>query len=301
VSGQAIARAGFVALVGRPNVGKSTLVNRLLGTDIAITSRRAQTTRHRLLGIHTAGGAQAVYVDTPGINPRGARALGRQLNRTAQAALEDVDLIAMVVQGTHWTPADEYVLARVREAPAPAVAIVNKVDLVHPKEALLPQLERLGALGHFREIVPVSARSGANMERLTAVVAALLPQGGPMFPPGQLTDRGPAFFAAEAVREQLMRHLGDELPYACTVEVEQLEEQPHGRTYVGAVVWVERAGHKAIVIGHGGQMLRAIGTEARHALARRWDKPVELRLHVKVRAGWTDDEAALRAFGYTDG
>lgn len=294
-----VTRAGQVALVGRPNVGKSTLLNRLVGQDLAITSRRAQTTRHRLLGIHTEHSAQAVYVDTPGINPRGARALGRQLNRAAQGALAGVDLVMMVVQGTHWTDADAYVLERVREAGIKAIAVVNKVDLVHPKSALFEALARLDGFGVFVEIVPVSAQTGSNIARLVQVVTALLPPGEALFPVDQVTDRGSAFFAAEAVREQLMRRLGDEVPYASTVEVEQCAVD-NGRLVVHAIVWVERPGHKAIVIGKGGQMLKVIGTEARLALARRLDRPVELRLYVKVREGWTDDTAALRAFGYDE-
>lgn len=300
MTGPEVTRAGFVALVGRPNVGKSTLLNRLVGENLAITSRRPQTTRHRLLGIRTTDGAQTVYVDTPGINPRGARALGRQLNRTAQAALEGVDLVLMVVQGTHWTEADAYVLAALQAVSVPAIAVVNKVDLVRPKSALLEQLARLDGFGRFAEIVPVSAQRGTNLERLEGAVRAGLPEGEALFPPEQVTDRGRTFFAAEAVREQLMRRLGDELPYACAVEVEQLGETD-GRLYVGAVIWVERPGHKAIVIGRGGQMLRAVGTDARLRLRQRFGCPVELRLWVKLRENWSDDAAAVRAFGYGDG
>lgn len=295
-----ITRSGFVTLIGRPNVGKSTLLNRLVGQKVSITSRRPQTTRHRLLGIRNADGVQAVYVDTPGINPRGARVLGRHLNRTAQGALEGVDLILFLVQGTHWTDADQFVYDRVCATAAPALAVINKVDLVQPRSAVLPVLQRLSALGRFAEVVPVSARTGSNVETLARVVGRYLPEGGELYPQDQLTDRGQDFMASEVVREKLMRRLGDELPYACAVGIEALEHAD-GRTDISAVIWVERPAHKAIVIGKGGAMLKAIGSEARADLERMWGSHVMLRLWVKVRVNWSEDEAAMRLLGYGDG
>ncbi|WP_372722732.1 GTPase Era [Immundisolibacter sp.] len=292
-----VERAGYVAIVGRPNVGKSTLLNRLVGQKLAITSAKPQTTRHRLLGIRTEDGIQAVFVDTPGMHPDEGRALNRYLNRTATGALEGVDLVLVVLQGTHWTQQDQRVVELVKAGGQPAVAVVNKVDLVTDKAALLPQLERLGAQGCFSEIVPVCARKGSGIDRLVQVVGRLLPEGGPLFPTDQVTDRSQSFLAAEIVREKLMRHLHQELPYVCTVSIESFDEQPSG-TEIGAVIWVERASHKGIVIGKGGTMLKQIGSEARLDLETLLETHVFLRLWVRERSGWTDDDLALRTLGY---
>jgi GTP-binding protein Era len=292
-----IERAGYVAIVGRPNVGKSTLINRLVGQKLAITSPKPQTTRHRLLGIRTEGGVQAVFVDTPGIHPGQGRALNRYLNRTATGALEGVDLALMVVQGTQWTADDQRVLELVKASGRPAVAVVNKIDLLPNKAALFPQLEQLGAQGCFTEIVPVSARKGSNVERLMQIVGRLLPSGGQLFPEDQVTDRSLSFMAAELVREKLMRHLHQELPYVCTVGIESFDEQP-GRTEISAVIWVERPSHKGIVIGKGGAMLKQIGSEARADLEKLLETHVFLQLFVREKSGWTDDDVALRTLGY---
>lgn len=292
-----VERAGYVAIVGRPNVGKSTLLNRLVGQKLAITSPKPQTTRHRLLGIRTEGGVQAVFVDTPGIHPGEGRALNRYLNRTAAGALEGVDLVMMVVQGTHWTADDQRVLELVKASGRRALAVINKIDLVPDKAELLAQMQRLGDAGCFAEIVPVSARKGSNVERLADVVGRLLPAGGPLFPEDQVTDRSLSFMAAELVREKLMRHLHQELPYVCTVAVESFVEEPQ-RTEISAIIWVERPSHKGIVIGKGGAMLKQIGTEARADLEKLLETHVFLQLTVREKSGWTDDDVALRTLGY---
>ena len=292
----AVERAGTVAIVGRPNVGKSTLLNRLVGQKLAITSPKPQTTRHRLLGIRTEDGVQAVFVDTPGIHPGEGRALNRYLNRTAAGALEGVDLV-MIVQGTHWTADDQRVLELVKASGRRALAVINKIDLVTDKAALLPQMERLGAAGCFAEIVPVSARKGSSVERLADAVGRLLPAGGPLFPQDQVTDRSLSFMASELVREKLMRHLHQELPYVCTVAVESFTEDA-GRTEISAIIWVERPSHKGIVIGKGGAMLKQIGSEARADLEKLLETHVFLQLTVREKSGWTDDDVALRTLGY---
>ncbi|WP_372695232.1 GTPase Era [Immundisolibacter sp.] len=292
-----VQRAGYVAIVGRPNVGKSTLLNRLVGQKLAITSSKPQTTRHRLLGIRTEDGVQAVFVDTPGIHPGRGRALNRYLNRTATGALEGVDLVLMVVQGTHWTAEDARVLELVKASGRPAVAVINKIDLVPDKAQLLAQMERLGAAGCFAEIVPVSARKGSNVDSLAQVVGRRLPPGEALFPEDQVTDRSLSFMAAELVREKLMRHLRDELPYVCTVAVESFVEQPE-QTEISAIIWVERPSHKGIVIGKGGAMLKQVGTEARADLEKLLETHVFLQLVVREKSGWTDDDVALRTLGY---
>jgi len=306
-------RCGFVALVGRPNVGKSTLLNALLGRKLSITSPKPQTTRHRIRGVDTGPGHQAIYVDTPGWHrPRG-RGLGRALNRAmvraAQAALGDVDLILLVVEALRWTELDEGILVLAREArgpegrPVPLVAAVNKVDRVPDKRRLLPYLDELSRRAPFEAIVPVSATRGTHLDRLKEEVRRLLPEGPPLFPPGQLTDRDPGFLAAELVREQLMRRLGEELPYRVAVEAESLREE-EGREgpllRVRAVIWVERESHKPIVIGKGGAVLKEVGQRARLEMERLFGRRVHLGLWVRVREGWSDDERLVRRLGIED-
>lgn len=289
---------GYAAIVGRPNVGKSTLMNRILGQKISITSRKPQTTRHRILGIKSAAGSQAIYVDTPGLHKAGNKALNRYLNQAAGAALKDVDVVLFVVAGTKWTEEDDNVLARLKQAATPVILVVNQVDRLQ-KEALLPHLHRLSELMAFRSIVPVSAKTGENVEQLEQEVEKLLPQSPPFFPDDQITDRSMRFIAAEIVREKLTRQLGQELPYELTVEIEAYEAE-EGLTTIHALIWVARPGQKAIVIGKGGKALKKVGEQARRDLETLLAQKVLLKLWVKVKAGWSADERALRSLGYTD-
>jgi len=290
-------RAGMITLLGRPNVGKSTLVNRLLGRKISITSRKPQTTRHRILGIKTTPRAQFVYIDTPGIHSAARRALNRYLNRTALHALEGVDLCLLVVEALRWTGEDSRVLERLAEYRSPCLLVINKVDRVADKTRLLPFLEAVHGRAPFRETVPVSARKGLNLERLEEVIYRLLPESGHLFPAEQWTDRDEPFVAAELIREQLVRLLADELPHRLSVQIERFSRE--GATLdIGALIWVERPGQKAIVIGSGGRTLKSAGTRARAAIEQLFGCHVRLELWVKVRPGWSDDDQALRRFGY---
>lgn len=292
-------RAGYVALVGRPNTGKSTLLNYLVGQKLSITSRKPQTTRHQILGIRSEAGWQAVYVDTPGMHQGGERAINRVMNRAARAVLGDVDVIIMVVDRTAWTDEDERVLEQVSDSGVPVILAVNKVDLLADKRVLLPHLEALSQRADFAAIVPLSALREVNLDELDAEVLKRLPEGDFFFPEDQVTDRTERFLAAEIVREKITRQLGDELPYATAVEIEEFAEDG-GVLHISALILVERRGQKRIVIGEGGSRLRAIGTEARKDMERLFDQKVMLRLWVKVRAGWSDDERALKSLGYDE-
>lgn len=291
-------RSGYVAIVGRPNVGKSTLLNHLLQYKISITSRRPQTTRHAILGIHTVENAQVVYVDTPGLHTNGKRAMNRYMNRTAAAALEDVDAVIFVVEATRWTEEDENVLDRLKQIRAPVFLVVNKVDQIKNKKQLLPIIENLAVKRHYEDIVPLSALRGDQVSTLENAVIGVLPEGEFLYPEDQVTDRSERFLVAEIVREKLTRHLGKELPYALTVEIEQFEVEG-ALVRIGAIIWVERDGQKAIVIGKGGQLLKKVGELARIDMETLLGRRVFLRLWVKVREGWSDDERALRSLGYT--
>ncbi len=292
-------RTGYVAIVGRPNVGKSTLLNRILGQKLSITSRKPQTTRHQILGIKTEGDVQVVYVDTPGMHKHQEKAINRYMNKAATTAVKDVDLILMLVDRTRWTEEDEMVLQAVKSQRAPVVLVVNKVDFVREKEELLPVLQELSSRHKFDQIIPVSAKTGHNVERLENLIESYLPENQYFFPEDQITDRSSRFLAAELVREKIMRQLGDELPYAMTVEI---EEFVHTGTLIeiSALILVERASQKAIVIGDGGYRIKQIGQEARKDMEQLFDCKVMLKLWVKVKAGWSDDERALRSLGYDD-
>lgn len=292
-------RCGYVAIVGRPNVGKSTLLNRMIGQKLAITSHKAQTTRHSILGIKTADKGQLLFVDTPGLHERGSSALNRYLNRAARAALADVDVVLLVVEALRFTREDELALKAAAESGAAVVAAVNKVDRVADKQALLPYLQDLGARHDFADIVPVSAKRGEQLDVLEDVLLALLPQAEPLFPADQITDRSERFFAAELLREQLTRRYSQELPYRTTVEIERFEDEG-GRYLIHALVWVERESQKAIIIGHGGEALKAAATQARRAMQDLFGCPVHLEVWVKVKQSWSSDEAALASLGYGD-
>ena len=290
---------GYVALIGRPNVGKSTLLNQLLGQKLAITSHKPQTTRHRILGIKTTAEGQILYVDTPGIHQRGGKAMNRYLNRTAMTSLMDVDALLFVVQAMQWTDEDEAVLVAVKRSGKPAIAVVNKVDSLKNREQMLPYLAELGERHAFAAIVPVSARVGTNCEPLEHEVLKLLPEGELVYPEDQLSDRSGRFFAAELIREQLMRRYHNELPYALTVEIERFEEQ-EDMYRIGAVIWVERDSQKGIIVGKGGQSLKAAATAARQAMQEFFDCRVHLDLWVKVKGSWSTDEASLHDLGYNE-
>ena len=291
-------RAGIVALAGRPNVGKSTLVNALVEQKVSIVTAKPQTTRHRILGIVTRPAAQVVLVDTPGLHTAARRALNQYMNRTAASAVADADLALFLVEGTRWTGEDQAALDRLLRIGRPMIAVVNKIDKVRPTERLLPFLAELGKRAPFLEIVPVSALRGTNLKRLLEVVAAHLPPGPPLYPADQVTDRSERFLAAEIVREKLTLALSAELPYGLSVEVEAYEVAPDGRVSIAAVIWVEREGQKAIVIGEKGERLKGVGRAARLELKRRLSVPVHLELWVKVKQNWADDERALRSLGY---
>ena len=296
-------RCGSVAVVGRPNVGKSTLVNALVGAKVSIVSNRPQTTRHRLLGIATVEGGQLLLVDTPGLH-RGegrfkASAMSRVMNRAARGALEDVDAALMVVEAGRWDEEDSLVFKVLSDAGIPVVLAVNKVDRLKDKSALLPFLAQVAQGRDFAAIHPVSALKRKGLEAMVRDLLALVPEAPPVYAEDEITDRSQRFLAGELVREQLMRQLGDELPYATTVEIERFAEDGE-LLRIGAVVWVEREGQKPIVIGKGGARLREIGSKARQHMERLFGRKVFLETWVRVREGWSDDEAALKAFGYGD-
>ncbi|MFZ7275541.1 GTPase Era [Avibacterium avium] len=291
---------GFIAIVGRPNVGKSTLLNKILGQKISITSRKAQTTRHRILGIQTEGPYQAIYVDTPGLHIEEKRAINRLMNRAASSAIGDVDLIIFVVDGTHWNADDEMVLNKLRRAKAPVVLAINKIDNIKDKEDLLPFITEISQKFDFKAIIPISAQRGNNVQELEKIVRESLREGVHHFPEDYVTDRSQRFMASEIIREKLMRFMGEELPYSVTVEIEQFKTNERGTYEINALILVERDGQKKMVIGNKGQKIKVIGTEARADMERLFDNKVHLELWVKVKSGWADDERALRSLGYME-
>lgn len=292
-------RCGFIAIVGRPNVGKSTLLNHLLGQKLSITSRKPQTTRHKILGIVTQNNTQAIYVDTPGMHKRETRAINRYMNKEAQSALKDVDLILFVVDGLKWTPDDDLVLEKLQYTDTPVILVLNKVDTVADKTVLLPYVETLSQKRNFSEIIPLSALKGHNLPELHELVGRYLPYAPPMYGEEQITDRSQRFLAAEIIREKIMRQMGDEVPYDLTVQIEGFKIEGH-LYRIDATILVERDGQKAIVIGEGGQKLKSMGKSARLDMEKLFDAKVMLTLWVKVKGGWSDDERALKSLGYGD-
>ena len=291
-------RCGFVAIIGRPNVGKSTLLNHILGQKISITSRKPQTTRHQILGVKTTATAQVIYVDTPGIHNRRSTAINRYMNRAASSVLGDVDLILFVVQALQWTEEDEVVMNRLRDVDVPVMLVVNKIDKLDDKDALLPYIEKLTAMREFDAVVPLSALHAQNITALEADVHQRLPENGPFFPEDQITDRNVRFLSAEIIREKLVRELGAELPYTTTVEIERFEEG-EAITRIYATIYVETRGQKTIIIGRKGSRLKSIGTKARIDIEKMLDTKVYLELWVKIREGWSNDERALASLGYS--
>jgi GTPase len=289
--------SGFAAFAGRPNVGKSTLLNALIGHKISIVTPRPQTTRHRLIGLLNLPDAQIAFVDTPGMHRGPRRALNRAMNRTASAALSDADVVLFMVEALSWSDEDELALRRARESQRPVIAVVNKIDRVRPRTRLLADLRQLSERHGFIAIVPVSAQKGENLTELVRVIAAALPPGPAGFPLDQITDRTEAFRIAETIREKLTLELVEELPYGVAVEIEQMGAEPDGRRSISAAIWVDRPGQKPIVIGAGGQRLRRVGRAARLELNRLLGERFHLTLWVKVRAGWADDARALRQLG----
>jgi GTP-binding protein Era len=290
-------RCGFAAIVGRPNVGKSTLLNALLGQKISIVSPKPQTTRHRILGILTRPDAQVIFVDTPGLHAGARRAMNRHMNRAALASLHDADVNLFVVEALRWTEEDQRVLDELLKQERPIILVLNKADKVFPKERLLPFIDELNRRASFAEVVPLSALKHSNIEQLPATIASYLPESPPHFPEDQVTDRSQEFQAAEIVRVKLTLRLRQELPYGVTVVIEQFKEE-EGRLLINAVIWVERSGQKAIVIGNAGEQLKEVGRAARIEMNELFKRPVHLELWVKVKENWSDNETALRQLGY---
>ncbi|MBT8148990.1 MAG: GTPase Era [Pseudomonadales bacterium] len=290
---------GYVALLGRPNVGKSTLLNRMLGQKISITSRKPQTTRHRIIGIDTDAQYQTVFVDTPGVQRKHDSAMHRYMNRAATSTIEDVDVIIFMVDRLVWTAEDEYVVQSIREAKAPVILAINKVDMLVEKNRLLPHIQELSGKFAWADVVPVAAKTGYNLEPLQSAIRKRLPEQEHFYAAEQVTDRSERFLAAEIIREKIMRSMGDELPHKVAVEIEQYEVSARLAT-IAAIIWVEREGQKKILIGRQGEKLKAIGSRAREDIEQMVECKVMLKLWVKVKSSWSDDERMLKSLGYTE-
>ncbi len=295
---ESLNHCGYVAIVGRPNVGKSTLLNQILGQKISITTRKPQTTRHQILGIKTTEEAQVVYVDTPGIHRGSKKAMNRYMNKAAASVINDVDVVVFVVDGLHWEEDDQAILEKLKQVDAPVILALNKLDKLGDRTELLPHIQQLSEKMSFREVIPVSASKGENVESLEATVTVLLPASPPFFPEDQVTDKSERFVAAELVREKLMMRLGQEVPYSITVEIEQFKLKKDV-LHINALIWVERENQKMIVIGKKGEMLKAVGKQARIEMEAMFEQKVFLQLWVKVKDKWADDERALQNLGYT--
>lgn len=304
-------KSGFVAIVGRPNVGKSTLMNHILGQKLSITSRKPQTTRHKIVGIDSREKSQAVFVDTPGMHKKEVRAINKMMNRAAHSALRDVNLVLFVVDAEKWTPNDDLVLEKLKNADMPVILVINKIDTLENKNKALPLILERQKLMNFAEIVPVSALRGANLDHLRDTIESYLPFQPPLYSLDQLTDRSERFLASEVIREKIMRQLGEELPYDLTVQIESFKiedavmNEKTGRmksacTYIDATIFVDRQGQKAIVIGEKGAKLKKIGMDARADMEKMFEQKIMLTLWVKVKGGWSDDERALKSLGYSD-
>lgn len=293
-------KCGYVALIGRPNVGKSTLMNHLLKQKISITSRKPQTTRHSIVGINTTEAGQAIYVDTPGMHDNQKRALNRHLNRTAETTLLGVDVIVWLLDGLFWHDYDEVIFKKLEQAGLPVILAVNKVDKLAEKDAVLAFFAEAQQRFPFAHLVPISALKKTNLAVLDGLIMDMLPERDWIYPEDQITDRPERFLVAEIIREKLTRRLGAELPYVMTVEIERYEELPD-ISKIYAIIWVEKASQKNIVIGKDGDMLKNVGTDARHDIERLLDQKVYLQLWVKVKSGWSDSERALQSLGFNDG
>ena len=290
-------RCGFVAVVGRPNVGKSTLVNAILGHKISIVTPKPQTTRHRILGVDSKQDRQIIFVDTPGIHRKAGKAMNRMMNRTAANALIDADIVLFMTEANRWTAEDQNVLQRLESTSAPVMALLNKTDKVHPKEMLLRALAEMAERYNFAEVMPISAKREDNLDRLMKILPGFLPESAPLFPEDMITDRSQSFRAAEIIREKLMLCLHQEVPYGLTVQVERYTEDEAG-IEIHAMVWVERDSQKGIVVGKNGSVLKKVGRAARLELKAQAGIPVHLELWVKVKDNWADSEKDLLRLGY---
>ncbi|MFA0523332.1 GTPase Era [Vibrio sp. 10N.222.52.C3] len=292
---------GFIAIVGRPNVGKSTLLNHILGQKISITSRKPQTTRHRIMGVETEGDYQAIFVDTPGLHIEEKRAINRLMNRAANSSLSDVNLVFFLVDGTHWTDDDEMVLNKLKKTDFPVVLCINKVDNVQDRTNVMQHMMEVSKKMDFIDVVPISAKQGKNIDVLRKHVREHLPKATHHFPEEYVTDRSQRFMASEIIREKLMRFTGDELPYSVTVEIERFDyNSDNDGFHINALILVERTGQKKMVIGKAGEKIKTIGREARIDMEELFGRKVYLETWVKVKSGWADDERALRSLGYID-
>ena len=292
-----ISRCGFVAVVGRPNVGKSTLINAIVGSKVSIVTPKPQTTRHRILAVYTRNDKQIIFVDTPGLHRGAAKTINRMMNRVATSALADADLILFVSEANRWTVEDQDVLDRLKKTPAPAIALLNKIDKVHPKEELLAVLSAMSERHTFDEVLPISAKLNDNLDRLVELIPAYLPESPALYPEEMITDRSESFQIAELIREKLTLLLRQEVPYGLTVEIEQMKKEPGG-VGINAIIWVERDSQKGIVVGKGGNVLKKVGRSARLELKERLGMPVHLELWVKVKDNWADSERELLRLGY---
>lgn len=292
-----VTKSGYVAIIGRPNVGKSTLLNHLLGEKVSITSPKPQTTRWQILGIKTLDHAQIIYVDTPGLHREEKRAMSRYMNRIASSIIFDADVILFLIEADNWRSEDELVLKKLQKSDKPIILALNKIDLLKDKAALLPIIERLKDKMNFTHIIPISAKSGKNTHLLEEEIIKLLPDGPMLFPEDQLTDKSIRFQVAEIIREKIIQSTEQELPYATSIEIEQFKQEEQ-LIEIGAIIWVERPGQKIIIIGKKGTLLKKIGTEARREIEKLLGNKVFLRLWVKVKEHWSDDERALRSLGY---
>lgn len=290
-------RCGLVALVGRPNVGKSTLLNFLLEQKLSITSRKPQTTRQQVLGVKTVAEDQMIFVDTPGLHRNEPKAINKAMNRSATSAMSDVDLVLFLIDRGKWTAEDNWILDKLVSVSVPVALVINKVDLLDDTKSLLPELEGLQSRANFAGIFPISALRQKNLDALESFVREQLPEGHHLFPEGQITNRTERFLAAELIREKIIRQLGDELPHTSAVEIETFQTDERSVLHISAIIFVERDGQKRIVIGTGGSRLRSIGSEARKDMEKAFDTKVMLKLWVKVKSGWSDDIRALRSLG----
>jgi len=290
-------KCGYIAIIGRPNMGKSTLLNHMLGLKLSITSRKPQTTRHQIMGVKTVDNGQFIFVDTPGIHSGGNRAINRYMNRAASSVIHDVDVVLFLVQALKWTDEDELVLKKLAQVDVPVILLVNKVDKINDKDLLLPYISEVSSKFKFSNVIPISATQGINVEQLEDYLLTQLPEAPAFFQDDEFTDRSTRFLSAEIIREKLIRELGNELPYQTTVEIELYKDEEK-ITRIHALILVETKGQKVIVIGDKGARLKSIGTKARKDIEKLIDRKVFLQLWVKVKSGWSDSEASLRSLGY---